>query len=183
MLSAHTVCLHDTPYTSLKNLPVQSEDQKIPLFNAGCLCLEVYTLSSPLLTLPARRRRHFRSFSFTFIHYPWAPSDKAKRVFQNDCKARQVSKNITFYCTWLWNVFSCIPLQNDLNSECWKLGVYSWVSLKVLKPRERKSSEGYFWSYCPPLTLVNHRFYMSLLCWPYGLKPQVNYESSEKNFV
>lgn len=84
---------------------ISPSNQKIPLFNAGCLCLEVHTLSSPLLTLPARERRHFRSFSFTFIHYPWVPTDKAKRLFWNDCKARQVSENITFYCTRLWDVF------------------------------------------------------------------------------
>ncbi len=45
---------------------------------------------------PQRTRTHFRSFSFTFIYNPRPLSDKAKRVFQNDYKARQVSKMDAF---------------------------------------------------------------------------------------
>lgn len=43
-----------------------------------------------------RTHAHTLSLSFTFIYYPRPPSDKAKRVFQNDYKARQVSKMYTF---------------------------------------------------------------------------------------
>lgn len=93
MQTMYLVCI-TPPKLTFKNLSVQPE-------SASVVCRMfmfrgIYSQFPP--SAPPNTHTHFHSFSFTpFITHARRSIDKARRIFRNDYKTRQVSNTDTFY--------------------------------------------------------------------------------------